>query len=112
MADHHSIQPEDDRILDELANFGPVFDEGTMYRLEEAAASKERGQQRRLCLAACSRPADMLSKISIESPEAFQDMLEMVEAFAEHAKGLSELAETALLRMQISDCRGANTQAS
>ncbi len=99
-----------DEEFDELANFAPAFDDEVMEQLESAASNKARGQQRRLCLLACARSADDLSKISVEIPEAFGEMLELVEMFKVHAKGLYEMAESACARMQIADCRGEEAQ--
>ena len=99
-----------DEELDEVANFAPAFDDELMEKMESAASSKERGQQRRLCLLACARSAEDLSKLSIEEPEAFDEMLELVEMFKVHAKGLYEMAEAADARMKIADCRGEEAQ--
>lgn len=97
--------------LDALASFGPGISDEQVDQLEESATARERGQQRRLCLVACSRSADDLTKLSIESPEAFGEMLECIEAFKEHAMGLAELSESAYVRMRIADCRTAEKAA-
>ena len=107
MATTNSTQGTDEIDLDALANFGPAIDDETVDILEKSASTPARGQQRRLCLIACSRSADVLSNLSIESPEAFTEMIECVEEYAEHAKGLHEMATAALLRMRIADCRKA-----
>jgi len=99
-----------DEEIDEFANFAPAFDDEVMEQLESAASSKERRQQRRLCLLACARSADDLSKISIEEPEAFGEMLDLVEIFKVHAKGLYEMAQSADARMKIADCRSEEAQ--
>lgn len=88
-----------------MANFGPSITDGLAEDLEKSATTKERGQQRRLCLAACARSADDLSKLSIEAPDAFGEMLECIEAFREHAQGLAAVADSAYLRMKVADCR-------
>ncbi|TCW28646.1 hypothetical protein [Gulbenkiania mobilis] len=89
----------------EFANFGPVIDAATMAHMEKAAAGNEVGTSRRLALLACARSMETLAAISAEQPEAFADILDSVESFKEHAQGLLEVAETALLRLQLADCR-------
>jgi len=105
MADSNITQSDDDRLIDEMANFGPAFDDETMQQLEKSSSTKERGVQRRLCLIACASSAETLSDMSIKEPDAFGEMLELVEVFAIHAKAVYEMADTALLRMKIADCR-------
>lgn len=90
---------------DALANFGPAFTDAQMERLEVAASSPARGQQRRVMLAVCATDADRLSKVSLEEPEAFGEMRELVEVFARHARALASCAEAAALRCAIADCR-------
>jgi hypothetical protein len=99
-----------DEELTQLANFGPAITDELVYQLEESASAKCRGIQRRLVLLACSRSVDVLSDISVKEPEAFKEMLECIEAFKEHAKGLAEMAESAYVRMLIADCREAAQQ--
>lgn len=100
-----------DEDLDALASFGPSISDEQVDQLEKSATTQARGQQRRLCLVACSRSADDLTKLSMESPEAFGEMLECIEAFKEHTKGLAELSESAYVRMLIADCRTAEKAA-
>jgi hypothetical protein len=95
----------------ELANFPPAISDEVAEALEKSSCTKERGQQRRLCLVACSRSSDDLAKLSIDEPEAFGEMLECIEAFKEHTKGLAELSESAYFRMRIADCRTAESAA-
>jgi hypothetical protein len=115
MADDDSSGNDFDQLseeeIDALVNFGPGISDDDMERLEIAATTPERGQQRRLCLVACSRSSDLLSELSIESPEAFGEMLECIEAFKEHAKGLASLSESAYARMLIADCRNSEKAA-
>lgn len=115
MADSDSSVKDLDQLseeeLDALANFGPCISDEQVEQLEKSATTHERGQQRRLCLVACSCSADKLTELSTESPEAFGEMLECIEAFKEHSKGLAELAEAAYFRMRIADCRGAEKAA-
>lgn len=37
MADSNITQSDDDRLIDEMANFGPAFDDETMQQLEKSA---------------------------------------------------------------------------
>lgn len=94
--------------MEALANFGPAIDDEEMERMEKGAQGA--GVSRRLTLVAMARDADTLSKFSIESPEAFGEHLAYVESFRDHAKALLEVAEAALLRMQIADCRDHEAQ--
>lgn len=98
-----------DQDLEGFVNFAPAISDEEMKRLDHAASTKERGVQRRLCLVACARSADDLSKLSTEEPKAFDEMLGCIEAFKEHAKGLAEISETAYLRMMMADCRDTRT---
>ena len=83
----------------------PAIDDATMMKMEKAACSEARGQQRRLCLVALARGLDDLEKLSIKEPKAFGDMLAMTEIFLEHAKGLVEVAEKAVFRLNLADSR-------
>ncbi|MGA0585337.1 MAG: hypothetical protein ACO2ER_15710 [Castellaniella sp.] len=95
----------DDITLDELANFGPMITDDQVDQLEHIATSQGIGQGRRLVLLALSRSADTLSDFSAKEPEAFAEMLEIMEQFQEHVEGLSKMVESAMLRVQIADCR-------
>ena len=94
-----------DEELSKLLNFPPSISGDEMEELAEAASDKARGLQRRLVLLACTRSADDLRELSIEQGEAFSEMLESIEVFKAHAQGLIEIAEIAVLRMKIVDCR-------
>lgn len=98
---NESVAPDlmDDDELAALADFGPAIDDETMERMEKSAQGI--GIPRRLTLVAMARDAETLSKLSIESPEAFGAMLADIETFRDHAKALHETAESAVLRMQI-----------
>jgi hypothetical protein len=96
---------EKEKLADELANFCPAIDHKQMERLETAASSLARGQQRRCMLAVCATSADTLSKCSIDLPEEFGEMRELVEIFYKHAKALADTAYAATLRLRIADCR-------
>ncbi len=90
----------------DYADFGPAIDKATMVKMEEASTSSARGQQRRLMLASLASSAEDLSRLSAENAKAFGEMMECVEAYVEHARGVLEISESALLRLQIADCRG------
>ena len=94
-----------DGDLEQHANFKPSITNEQMELMENAANDNSRGRQRRLALVACARSADVLSNLSLEEPEAFAEMLECIESFKEHLKGLAEMAESACIRMLIADCR-------
>lgn len=96
---------EDQRLMDQMANFGPSISDQMVEQLERNAAAPERGQQRRVALLVLARDADTLSKLSVEEPDAYDELLAMVEAFEEHTKGLSEAATAAHLRLKLADCR-------
>lgn len=83
----------------------PVIDRETMERMESGASSNDRGIERRITLAAMASDIKKLAKFSIEKPEEFDYMREMIESFKNHAHALLEVAESASLRMKISDCR-------
>lgn len=92
-----------DEELDIWSNFGPALTDELVSLLEESANDSRRGFQRCLALLACARSADALSDISINEPEAFNEMLESVKAFKEHAEGLAAMAESAYLRLEIAE---------
>lgn len=83
------------------ANFEAFLSDEDVKRLEVAASCQARGQQRRLCLVACARNAETLKDMLDEEPDAFEAMLDAVEAFREHAKALAEISETAYARMML-----------
>lgn len=99
-----SPTPMSDEELAKFADFGPVIDDEMLERMEKGA--KGIGIARRLTLVAMARDADTLSKLSIESPEAFGEMLAEVERFRDHTNALHETAKAAICRMQVADCRG------
>ena len=95
--------------MDAIANFGPAIDDEAMERMEKMASSQAVGQGRRCALIAMARDADTLSNLSIESPDAFAEMLGAIEDFRDHAKRLFDAAEAAAMRMKIADCRDMNS---
>lgn len=94
-----------DQQAEELLSFGPAIDDATVEELERIAASKELGQQRRCALLVYSRSCEDLSGLAVEAPEAFKEMQEFIEAFSEHAAGLKEVADSALIRIKLADIR-------
>lgn len=94
-----------DDEFEKMANFDSAITDDEVYEMDGAANDKSRAVQRRLVLAACARSAETISQLSINEPEAFLEMLESIEAFKEHAKGLLGIAEAASIRMLIADCR-------
>ena len=109
MASESVTKEFSDAELDAMSSFGPAIDDETMERMEMGAQGA--GIPRRLTLIAMARGADELSRISIEKPEAFGEMLTDIEIFRDHAKALFETAEAAVFRMKIADCRGHNVEA-
>jgi|UPI00055A5C88 hypothetical protein len=73
--------------------------------MERTASGDSCGMHRRLAFLACSRSADELSKLNFEPPEAFEEILDNIEAFKDHAQALAEIAETACQRMSIAGRR-------
>lgn len=91
-------------MSEQLENFPAAIDAETMRKMEEGA--QRAGVNRRLVLLALARDADALSRVSVEAPEAFGEMLEGVDSFLQHAKALHEAAEAAAFRLRVADCRG------
>lgn len=84
---------------DLLASIGPAITQEQVESMEAAATTQARGIQRRICLIACAKSAEELRKISIESPGAFEDMFNSIEAFKAHSEGLVAVASAAQMRM-------------
>jgi hypothetical protein len=97
MADLNSTDP----ALACPPNFEADLTDSQVKSMERAAATRERGVQRRLCLVTCAQNAKTLEKIRAETPEAFMDMFRMIEAFKEHAQGLAKVSEAAYMRMLL-----------
>lgn len=87
--------------IEQLADFDADISPDEIKLLEEAAATRERLHQHKLCLVAMSSSAQMLKDIRRNSPEEFDAMLEMVDRFQEYAKGVAELSQKALYRMLV-----------
>jgi hypothetical protein len=94
-----------DEELVKIASFGPAITVTELNEMERVATSESCGMQRRLALLACARSADELSKLNIKEPEAFNEMLELITSFKDHAQGLAEIAEAAYFRMLLAGCR-------
>ena len=87
--------------IEQLADFDADISPDEIKRLEEAAATRERLHQHKLCLVAMSSSAEMLKEIRRNSPQEFDAMLEMVNAFQDYAKSVAELSQKALYRMLV-----------
>ncbi len=87
--------------IEQLADFDADISPDEIKRLEEAAATRERLHQHKLCLVAMSSSAEMLKEIRRNSPQEFDAMLEMVDAFQDYAKSVAELSQKALYRMLV-----------
>ena len=85
----------------DLANFDAEISSDEIKLLEEAAATRERLHQHKLCLVAMSSSARMLKDIRRNSPDEFDAMLEMVDAFHGYAKSVAELSQKAFYRMLV-----------
>ncbi len=94
-----------DAELLEMASFPAMLTDEEMERIESAASDSDWGIARRLVLLALARDAEMLSSLSVESPDAFDEMLGHVEEFRTHVHNLQELADSALLRLRIAGVR-------
>jgi len=90
---------------DEPIGFGPTFSDETMKLIESVSNSNNVGIKRRMALAACARSAIDLAELSIESPEAYEEMLIAIKEFKEHVEGLLEIATAANIRILAADCR-------
>ena len=90
-----------DEEISNCADFEPAITMEQVESLEEAASTSERGQQRRLVLLACSSSSEKLRQLSEREPDAYIEMMEMIEAFVAHSKGLHEMAESAYARMLL-----------
>jgi len=84
-----------------LADFDAEISPDEIKSLEEAAATRERLHQHKLCLVALSSSAQMLKDIRRNSPAEFDAMLEMVDNFQNYAKSVAELSQKALYRMLV-----------
>ena len=87
--------------IEHLADFDADISPDEIKRLEEAAATRERLHQHKHCLVAMSSSAEMLKEIRRNSPQEFDAMLEMVNAFQDYAKSVAELSQKALYRMLV-----------
>ena len=97
-ADTNDLSSED---IEQLADFDADISPDEIKLLEEAAATRERLHQHKLCLVAMSSSAQMLKEIRRNSPVEFDAMLEMIDSFQDYAKGVAELSQKALYRMLV-----------
>ncbi len=108
-----SIPREHAALADEnlrgFANFDPAISDSIMQQLEHNASSFLRKQQRRLCLFACSKSAKTLGQLSIDEPETYDEIIELIEAYKLHLGQLLDLAEHARSRMKQADLRDSTT---
>jgi hypothetical protein len=102
-----AAKPKDVELTDggKVGISRPAIDDETMTRMEAAAASQARGQQRRVCLIALARGLDVHEKFSIEEPDAYGEMLDLAEAYLTHTKALVDVAEMAVYRLKLADSR-------
>lgn len=84
-----------------LADFDAEFSSDEMKQQEDAASTRERLHQHKLCLVAMSSSAEMLKQLRRQSPEEFDAMFDHVDSFQEYARGLAELAQKANYRMLV-----------
>ncbi|MGJ0491072.1 hypothetical protein [Methylobacter sp.] len=98
-----------DEELVKIASFEPAITAEQLNEMERISSGNSCGMQRRLAFLACARSADELSKLNIEEPEAFKEMLDSIEAFKDHAQGLAEIAESAYFRMLLVGARQETT---
>lgn len=94
-----------DAELERLYDFGPIFDDAKMEKIEASAAAHERRVQRRLALSVCARDAQMLSDLSRTEPLVYGELRAAIEAFAAHASAMADVARAAAFRVGIADCR-------
>ncbi|MCL7422390.1 MAG: hypothetical protein M8364_15975 [Methylobacter sp.] len=84
-----------------FAEFEPAITVAELSEMERASSSDSRGIQRRMALMVCARSSGELSQLNIDNPKAFEEMLDHIEAFKDHAQALAEIAETACQRLAI-----------
>lgn len=84
-----------------LADFDAEISPEEVKLLEEAAATRERLHQHKLCLLAMTSNSQMLKDLRRADPEEFDAMFEMVDSFQEYAKNLAEISQRAYYRMLV-----------
>lgn len=105
MATENVSESVDEKALEDMANFGPWFNDSEMKKLEAYAGGLNIGRARRIALVVMARGAGTLSEMSLTEPEAYGEMRDAVAEFLAHAKWLFGVAETAEVRLAIADCR-------
>lgn len=84
----------------------PELDTATIERMEKGASSAYVGQSRRICLATMGKSLEQLHQSSKEMPDVFTELVQMAKEYRDHAKGLLEVAEAALFRLELSNAHG------
>jgi hypothetical protein len=83
--------------------FESAIDEAVIVRMENGAASKRRGQQRRMALMVMGKSSDTLREVRKSHPRIFKYLRDEIEEFRVHVKALLEVADAASLRLKIVD---------
>ena len=85
----------------ELAEFDADISPDEIKLLEEAAATRERLHQHKLCLLAMTSSSQMLKDLRRANPEEFDAMFDAADSFQEYAKSLSDVSQRAYYRMLV-----------
>lgn len=105
MTENESAEKDQDELSSDemasLADFDAEISPDELKQLENAASTRERLHQHKLCLIAMSSSSGMLKQLRRESPEEFDAMFERVESFQEYARGIAELSQKAYYRMLV-----------
>lgn len=84
-----------------LADFDADISPEEIRLLEEAAATRERLHQHKLCLLAMTSSSQMLKDLRRADPDEFDAIFERVDSFQEYAKSLADIAQRAYYRMLV-----------
>jgi len=84
-----------------LAEFDADISPEETQLLEEAAATRERLHQHKLCLLAMSSSSQMLKDLRRADPDEFDAMFDMLDSFQEYAKSLADISQRAYYRMLV-----------
>lgn len=87
--------------ISELAEFDADISPDEIKLLEEAAATRDRLHQHKLCLLAMTSSSQMLKDLRRANPEEFDAMFDAVDSFQEYAKSLSDVSQRAYYRMLV-----------
>lgn len=88
----------------ELADFDADITPREMNQLNEGISTRERIHQQKLCKVALTSTAQELKSLRHNSPDEFDSMLDMLDSFQEHVKGLAEISQKAHYRMLVIGC--------